>query len=651
MRREARRIVPWLAGLLALAGCGGGVHPGVLAPREPDAAIQAAVDASVDGGAPDVPTDLPTDVPADVPADLPTDLPTDVPADVPAVPIDGGCTDAGAVLDGGVALRDGGGAPDAPGGSLDAGRGAPASADLGIYRRLTNDEYDTIIRWLFNIREIVVEADGRYGPRSVSRGFDFPLDARVDDFDTGSASLQVGTAHADRYAAAAESLAVQYTAPDRIAGLVGCDLAGPGADGCYHDFIVRFGRRAFRRALRPDELADYTALAAGEPDGPSRVRVVVQAMLQSPYFLYLVEGGHADPAHGGRHRLDGYSLATRLSFAFWGTAPTDALLDQAEAGALDTDEGVAIVAWNMLRDSQAQAGLRRFYFAWLRVYRLPWIQRDPARFPDYGPTLVIGALQETSMVIDDLIGRSTANFLDLFTTRTTFLFPSLGTLYGVPEPTGPFARYTFTDADGRAGLLTQASYLLLTALSTRNSPTLRGEYVRSVLLCQPLPPPPPDVVQLPAEDSALTDRERFTMHSADPACAGCHARMDPIGFGLERFNPVGARLPAGSGTAMLTERGQLAGFDPPDFTGPIELGQRLHDSPLVPACIAQKLFEFALGRPPGDGDHADLAAMTAHFAASGYAFRQLAMALINTDAFLYREGAAEPPVDGPTVTP
>jgi hypothetical protein len=521
---------------------------------------------------------------------------------------------------------------DAPG-PPDAGTSGPSNPGPLLVRRLTNAEYDHAVRDLLGQTERV--------------SADFPADPKVIGFDNNAQSLTISALHAERYRDAAERVAAAVIAsPERRAAVVGCALTGDGRDACLRAFIDAFGRRAFRRAVTPTEAAglrEVASFAADDPNPDMAAALVIEAVLQSPSFLFRTEFGDADPARPGLHRLRGPDLAARLSFFLWGTTPDDALLARAQAGTLDTADGLAAAARAMLADPRARDGLGGFYRQWLRLYTLGDVHRDPALYPAWNANLRASMEGETARVVDDLIWRDGASFLDLFTSRTTFVDARLASLYGVAAPAGDaWGRVEMPESSGRAGLLTQASYLTLTAHTEGSTLIHRGKFVREVLLCETLPSPPANVPSIPVAVPGETDLERLERHRSDPACNNCHRRMDPIGMGMRRYDAVGALHLVDAQMRPIPQTGNLYGYTPADFDGPVALGQRLRAAPEVAECVVRQVFRYAFGRPEvlgasDDGPSIDRA--SERFRASGYSFRELLVAVVTSDAFRYgREG-------------
>lgn len=497
-----------------------------------------------------------------------------------------------------------------------------------LVRRLTNAEYDRVV------------ADLAGQTTRVSA--DFPADPKVVGFDNNAESLTISALHAERYRDAAERIATETLGdPARRAAVIGCSLTGDGRDACLRSFVERFARRAFRRPATETEvqgLLQVAAVAADDPDPDMAAGLVIGAVLQSPSFLFRTEFGESDPARPGQFRLHGYDLAARLSFLLWGTAPDEALLSRAASGELESAAGLEATARSMLADPRTRPGLASFYQQWLRLYTLNAVHRDPAQFPSWGPALRASMVGETSRVVDDLIWRDGQSFLDLLTTRTTYVDPGLAALYNVTAPSDGWAPMQMGDGVARGGLLTQASYLTLTAHTEGSTLIHRGKFVREVLLCETLPSPPANIPTIPAPVPGETDIERLERHRTDPGCNNCHRRMDPVGMGMRRYDAIGALQLIDAQMRPIPQTGSLYGFDPPDFDGPLALGQRLHDSPEFAQCVVRQVFRYAFGRPEILGaadDGPSLDRVGERFRASGYSFRELLVALVTSDAFRF----------------
>lgn len=491
-------------------------------------------------------------------------------------------------------------------------------ARLVLRRRLTRGEASATLRSILRWDRVFHE---------------LPLDARVRHFDTNPMALPVSEAHTAAFARIANEAALHVERSGGPAALLGIPCGdGGGRERCLDAFIRRFGRRAYRRDLAAAEVASLRALAASAGDDEGRaLRSVTSAMLQSPWFIYEVESARRDPARPGRWRLDGWSVATRLALLLWGEGPDDALLDRAARGELDGDEGVRRAAADMLADARARVGVGRFLRDWLRLYAVEWIQREPAHYPQWRNSLAADLREETGRFVDEVAWGERADLRDLLTGAWTWMNPDVARLYGVAPPSTGWARVELAPGQGRAGVLTQPSVLAMTALSTRESATLRGEYVRSVLLCDPVGSPPPQAGSVDPAPAGETERERLARHARDPACRECHDRLDPVGLGFERYDGVGTLVDARPG---LTGRGTVEGLTPSAFVGPVELGRLLRASGRFEACAATQLLRFALGRTEDSGDDGTIALLSRALVASSYRLPAMVQAMATSEAFL-----------------
>ncbi|HZI13034.1 MAG TPA: DUF1592 domain-containing protein, partial [Myxococcus sp.] len=331
-------------------------------------------------------------------------------------------------------------------------------------------------------------------------------------------------------------------------------------------------------------------------------------------------------------------LASRLSFLLLGRPPDDALLDLAASGGLDTAEGVANAARGLLAASpqQARDAMRTFYTQWLSLQRLDTAQRTPERYPAWSPQLRDAMREEVYRVFDHFIWEGQRDFLGVLTARHTYVNPVLAGFYGLtpPSPTG-WGEVRLEEGGPRSGLLTMAGLLTVTADHEGVAPILRGKFVRMQLLCRPPPPVPDNVPTFPEAVPGESDRERLARHRKDPSCSGCHNLMDPIGFGLEQYDAIGAFRQKDSQGHTLTAEGAVYGMDPPEFRGPAELGQRLRASPDTSACVVKQVFRWATGRYEQQADECTLEALTRSFRSSGNDLPALLVSLTASDAFRY----------------
>ncbi len=495
-------------------------------------------------------------------------------------------------------------------------------------RRLTRVEYDNTVRDLLG------------DETNPSR--DFPPEEEALGFNNNAATLGVTQLLAEQYMVAAEGIAQRATEADKMNALLGCDPAAVGEEACVSEFVGRFGQRAWRRPLAADEVAQMVALyrAAREPyDFPTGVQVVVQALLQSPHFLYRVEFG--DPTAAGERvvPLAGHEMASRLSYFLWGTMPDETLFAAAAAGELGSREQVGAQARRMLEDPRARAAVRNFHTQWLKLDLVELASKDASIFDGFTPAVKSSLREETLAFLDNVIWEGDGSVDTLLTAPYTMMNATLAEYYGVTGPTGDAFERVELDPSRYSGVLTQAGLMAALAKPNQTSPVLRGKFVREQLLCQILPPPPPDVDVTPPDlDPNLTTRERFAQHSEDPVCAGCHRLMDPIGFGFENFDGAG-RFRAEENGVAVDASGEILASDDANgtFNGVPGLAQQLAGSDQVRACMSTQWFRFAYGRIETGDDECTMEALSVQFAAGGYDIKALLVALTQTDAFLYRK--------------
>ena len=314
----------------------------------------------------------------------------------------------------------------------------------------------------------------------------------------------------------------------------------------------------------------------------------------------MIERSEADPDHAGRVRLDGFSYATRLSLLLWNSGAADVLYRASESGQLENSACRARVVVRMLASARLETGVRAFFDDMLGFDDLASLSKDARIYPMFNGVTLQDAREQTLRTIVDQLVSKKRDYRDLFTTRDTFISPSLAAVLQVPAPPG-WSPYTSPEGSPRVGLLTQISFLAGHAHPGRSSPTLRGKALRQLLLCQTVPRPPPNVdfsiVENP-NSTLKTARERLTAHRSNPVCAGCHKLTDPIGLALENFD--------GAGQFRETERGApidaSGSLDGRDFSDSIGLGQALHDHPALPTCLVRRVSRYAIGTPVAAND-------------------------------------------------
>lgn len=498
-----------------------------------------------------------------------------------------------------------------------------SARDVGepVVRRLTRHEYNAAVADL--VGDTSSPADS-FLPESVSQfGFSNVADA-----------LRVGSVEAFEFQSAAGSIAAA-TAADRFEQVFPCALAEAADDGCVDQFVAQFGQRAFRRPLSEDEQARYVDLyltgvqTYGERGG---VQVVVDAMLQSPFFLYRTELGQGAPDERGRVRLGPYEIASALSFSLLGTSPDDELLDLALSGAFDTDEEVEEYARALLEDPRARLGAVDFYRQMFGFGELMNADKDAERFPEFAAQRQ-SMLGELDAFVEHTLFESDRSLATLLTADYSFLDENLAALYGVPYAGTPFAR-TELAGSGRAGILTMPGVMAAFAATQSPSIAQRGVFVRSRLLCQAVPEPPPDAFdELPEEGEGQTLRDYLEGVTAADGCQSCHALINGPGFAFEGFDAVGGARSGFDASGELVATRDIDGA----FDGAAELAQRLAGSEQVSECMAIQHFRWALGRDVSQADACSVVEAYTRFVETDGDLLELAVATVSSEAFLYRK--------------
>jgi hypothetical protein len=505
---------------------------------------------------------------------------------------------------------------------------ACAERTIGVaaLRRLTAAQYDNTIRDLLGIE--------------TSYASTFAPDERIGAFQSNG-TAPVGELQVEQYMDAAEEVAQQ--ASEDLSAILPCDPSVIGEDECADAFLRELAPRAYRRPLGEDELAalfDVYASAKATSDFAGGIRVAIQGALQSPWFLYHVELGEPAADEDGLVPLTGWEVASRLSYFLWGSMPDDELFDAAQSGGLTSPEGVAEQVDRMLDDPRAREAIASFHLQWLGIDELDSLEKSSSAYPGFDAELAAAMKQETAAFANWVIDADDARLDTLFTRAVTLTDdPRLLALYGATPgadhaPGDPIA----LDSSQRAGLLTQAGVLARHAHADQTSPVHRGRLVRENMLCTPLPPPPPDVANVPPEPApGSTTRERFAQHTSDPACAGCHSLVDGLGFGLEGYDAIGAFRTVDAGIAVDSS-GEIVGTQDIDgaFDGGVELSQRLAQSDQVRHCVTTQWFRFGLGRMDTPDDACAVERSYAAFAESDHDVRVLIEAIATSDAFRFR---------------
>jgi hypothetical protein len=365
----------------------------------------------------------------------------------------------------------------------------------------------------------------------------------------------------------------------------------------------------------------------------------LERVLVSPQFLFRIENQPANAPAGTPYRISDLELASRLSFFVWSSIPDDELLDLAIAGKLKNPATLELQVKRMLADPRSESMVTNFAAQWLYLRDIDAKIPDELLFPDFDETLRAAFSRETQLFIDSIL-RENRSVLDLLTANYTFVNERLAKHYGSPNIQGSyFRRVTFPADSPRGGLLGQGSVLALTSYATRTSPVLRGKWVLENLLSSPPPPPPPDVPALktdgPEPGKTLTMREAMTQHRANPACAGCHARMDPIGFSMENFDALGQWRDRDAGS-VIDASGLLP--DGTKFDGIPGLRRLLVDhSDEFVSTVTEKILMYAVGRNLQYYDAPAVRAIVRDAARDKHTLASLVLGVVKSTPFQMRE--------------
>ncbi len=506
---------------------------------------------------------------------------------------------------------------------------ATAARPVVALRRLTHSQYNNTIRDLLNDQSAPANQ--------------FPPEDFLHGFKTQYQAQTLSPLLVEAYSTAAERLAHNAFLGGDRRGLIPCK---PSAT-CRTRFIREFGLKAFRRPLEPEEQKRYEALFSRETDFYQGAQLFVEAILQSPAFLFRLE-------ETTNPKWKPYVTASRLAYTLWDTMPDAALLASAARGEFAAPQAVETTARRMLADPRAQQALNEFVSQWLRFDRLLTVGKDRRRYPNFNRETAFAMTEEARTFIAELVWND-RDFTNIFTADYSFANADIAAIYGVTAPAKEFDRIRFSVASERAGLLGQTLFLALTAKPDDTSPTARGLYVREQFLCQHVAEPPPGVnTNLPdiTEAKPQTNRDRMREHVTNPSCATCHNLIDPIGFGFEKFDAIGARrenfklrffgsYDGGHKTGQpksvelpLDTTGFVAGLPDSKFANPRELGAVLARSPACQKCIVKQYFRYTAGRMETAADRTLLRQVMDDFKQSQFRFKELMISLVRAREFV-----------------
>lgn len=499
--------------------------------------------------------------------------------------------------------------------------GAPIHARLV---RITHEQWENSVRDLLGLSERSGLSDG------------FEGDPPRGTFDNNERALEVTSTLWGDYERAAETLAETASVDDAARQRMSSGLTGV-------DFVRDFGRRAFRRPLTADEESTYLALhdaaATYFPELDASVaglRLTVEAMLQSPHFIYRSElGADGEP-------LSSYEVASKLSFLLRNTTPNDELLDAAEAGELTTADSVSSWATRMLDEDGARQVIASYNTTLLGTNRFSSITKDTGVFPSFDLDTSLDMQAEAdeflSRIFEDGLG-----VRDLITSRKAFVTSRTAGYYGETAPTGSGLMEVELGED-RPGFFTRLGFLAFNGNNAQSDPIHRGVELNLRMLCISLTAPPGELPALPAQEDDQTNRERVAITTEVPGtpCEACHKTLiNPLGYAFESFDAIGQLRTTDNGQPIDTASAYQFSDGLKSFAGASELMNLLAESEQVHSCLAKNLTEFTLGRDLSDEDLSLVMQVADGSLTGSSSMKSMMLEAVVSDAFLTRTGVVQ----------
>jgi mono/diheme cytochrome c family protein len=493
-------------------------------------------------------------------------------------------------------------------------------------RRLNRAEYNNTIRDLVGID---------FQPAN-----DFPQDDVGYGFDNIGDVLSLPPLLMEKYLTAAEKIVEKaFASPEARKRIF---IVMTQNEESARQIVQRFASRAYRRPVSPDEagrLLRFVEMAQKNGDSfETGIGLALQAVLVSPRFLFRIEYDRRPDDERAVHAVNEYELATRLSYFLWSSTPDDPLFELAKKKKLREPNVLEEQVRRMLKDARSRALVDNFAGQWLQLRNLKDFKPDPDLFPRFDEKLRSAMLKETELFVENVI-REDRSILDFIDADYTFVNERLAKHYGLSSVKGEEFRRISLTGTPRGGILTQAAVLCVTSNPTRTSPVKRGKWILENILGTPQSPPPAGVEELKDDKEAELSgslRQRMEQHRANPNCATCHQRMDPLGFGFENFDAIGAWR-THEGKHSIDPSGTLPGGQ--SFKGPVELRAILKTRQEAFArCLTEKMLTYALGRGVERYDRCTIEASAKLAGKDNYKFSSLVLEIVKSDPFQKRRG-------------
>jgi hypothetical protein len=490
--------------------------------------------------------------------------------------------------------------------------------------RLTHAQYDSTVGALLGVSDKLA---GSFAPDAAEGyAFDNGINLRVDG--------RLGP----QYRAAAEELAEKVAADAGfVTRVAACAESAPD---CGASFVAELGKRAFRRPLTSAEQtrlltlfgrgAELVGTGNAFRDG---VRLVVEALLQSPQFLYRTELS-ATAGPDGLIALDSWEMASRLSYFLWGSMPDTSLFEAAAQGKLGSAADVTAAAERLLADPKARASLVSFHAQALRFARFQKVAPDASKYPSAPEDMPSKLREAAQLFVEDVVFTSHGGIAELLSAPFAYADPGLAAVYGKTVSGTGFQKLTFAPGE-RAGYLMQAGFLASNAYAIRTDPIHRGLFVQRDLLCRTIPDPPPGASMTPlppTSDTIKTTRQQIELLTSPGNCSACHQLINAPGFAFEAYDAIGQLRSSDNGAPIDTSGTTMLDQRAVSFANAAELVQALSQSAEARACYVGKWLEYAYGRSQSEGDAAARAALSQ----SPVATLDLVAQLTTTQGFRFR---------------
>jgi hypothetical protein len=510
-----------------------------------------------------------------------------------------------------------------------------AALETTRFPRLSHLQWENTIQQLFHLSE----------PTGLSASF--TGDPLGGVFDNNESSLLVTPGLWADYQTAAEQIADRVVDDAALLALLVPAGAPDDLAGKRLAFIEELGKRAYRRPLTQAETDAYAALfdkgpqlVDGVDDFAKGARLVIQGVLQSPYFVYRVEA--SNEVVQGLIPLSGWEVASKLSYMLWNSMPDDELFAAAESGELGTPEGVKAQAERLLADDRSRAMVAAFHEQLFDYHLYEDLYKDETLFPQFSPELGFDMQREAEMFIEDVVFASEGGIEQILTEPYTFVNAPLAAIYGLDGSYGSDFQRVDLDPNERAGLLTRVGFLASNATKREQHSIKRGVFVNHRITCAPLPPPPDNVPPLPAADGFKTNRERVETHTGEGTCGeSCHGiYINPAGFAFEHYNALGQfnleenGYPVNAADTYPLDSGPISYEDAIDFSALLGAAEEVHE------CYARHWLQYSYGRKVQEGDEPTLPDLAT---ASRQGAKSLILALTQTYAFRTRAPVQETP--------